>query len=116
MAVICAVIPTWNEAKYIGEIVRQCKLYVDMVVVADDHSLDRTRDIARKEGAYVILNPGKQGAGSNTAIGLAAACMLGADVIVTLDGDGQHDPNEIPKLLKPIIERQAELVIGVRNA
>jgi glycosyltransferase involved in cell wall biosynthesis len=113
--VTCAVIPTYNEAKHIGEIVRKCKLYVDMVVVADDHSIDRTRDIAREEGAHVVLNPGRQGAGANTAVGLAVACMLGADVIVTLDGDGQHDPNEIPKLLEPILNRQADLVVGVRD-
>lgn len=111
----CAVIPCFNEEKHIGDIVRKCLSYVDMVVVADDHSTDLTRSIAAMQGATVVMNPCKQGAGSNTAIGLSVACVLGADVIITLDGDGQHDPNEIPKLLAPVMNRQADLVVGVRS-
>jgi len=110
-----AVIPCYNEAKYIGEIVRKCKDYVDLVIVCDDHSTDLTASIAEREGAYVALNVLKQGAGSNTVVGLSTALAFNADAIVTLDGDGQHDPNEICHVLAPILKHEADIVIGIRS-
>lgn len=110
----CAVIPTYNEALHISAVIREAKKHVDMVIVSDDHSTDATREIAKLEGAEVILNTGPQGAGRNTWLGIAAAWMIGAEIVVTLDGDGQHDASEIPKLIEPIL-RGKDIVIGARN-
>lgn len=112
--VVCAVIPCFNEAEHIADVIREAKKHVDMVVVADDHSTDGTRDIAEAEGAFVLLNTGPKGAGTNTYMGVAAAYMMGADIIVTLDGDGQHDASQIPNLLKPVKEGKADIVVGAR--
>ena len=89
---IAAVIPCYNEAQTIAEIVCEALLYVDEVIVADDSSSDETAILARAAGAKVINNSSsRRGVGANTKEGLL---MSGADVIVTLDGDGQHLANE----------------------
>jgi glycosyltransferase involved in cell wall biosynthesis len=84
-------------------------------VIADDHSTDNTRKIAENMFLHVILNTGHKGVGRNTATGIALAWSLGADIVVTLDGDGQHNPSDIPKLLEPITKYGADIVIGARD-
>jgi glycosyltransferase involved in cell wall biosynthesis len=97
---ITAVVPCYNEEKTIGDIVNQCLLYVDEVIVADDQSVDRTVAVALENGAKVLQTSGKHGPGKAVRMGIKYAISRDADVIIMLDGDGQHDPNEIPKLLK----------------
>jgi len=108
---VVAVIPCFNEALFIGEIVKKTQQYVDKVLVVDNGSYDDTVIVARKNGAEVIYNHEK-GMGSVTKKGLS---YLDSDIYVTLDGDGQHNPLEIPKLLQPILENRADLVVGVRQ-
>ena len=113
---VVAVIPCYNEAQFIPELVFQTNKLVDISIVADDNSSDRTVEEAEKAGAHIVHNSGERGAGANTQAGIDNALLLGCDVVVTLDGDGQHDPKDIPKLLKPIVDGYADIVIGTRFA
>ena len=110
---IIAVIPAHNESKYIGNIVKQAKIYVDDVLVIDDASSDNTKQLAEKAGAIVLRHIVNLQKGAALKTGCEAAVNLGADIIITLDGDGQHDPNEIPKLIERL--NYSDLVIGVRE-
>lgn len=114
---VTAVIPCHNESKHIAEIVKKTKKHVNRVIVVDNMSMNGTFNDASDAGAYVYRQL-IRGAGASTRMGINYALNpvsgLYADAIVTLDGDGQHDPDEIPVLLQPIIDNEAELVIGSR--
>ncbi|MDD4762108.1 MAG: glycosyltransferase family 2 protein [Candidatus Pacebacteria bacterium] len=109
-----AVIPAYNEAKRIVGVVGHTRQFVDCVVVVDDGSSDTTADVARRAGATVVSHPQNCGAGAATMTGIDAARSLRADVIVTLDADEQHDPNDIPALLQPIKDNRADIVFANR--
>jgi glycosyltransferase involved in cell wall biosynthesis len=111
---IIATIPCLNEEAFIGDMVTRTRKYIDKVIVIDDGSTDRTSEAAQAAGAEVIRHEKRNGAGAATRSGFEAAKTKDADVLVTLDGDGQHSPEEIPKLISPIIESRADLVIGSR--
>lgn len=114
MTVIVAVIPAYNEGARVAGIVRAAKKYVGDVVVVDDGSSDDTAAHAEKAGARVVRHPENCGAGAATMTGIEAARALGADIVVTLDGDEQHDPTDIPRLLQPILDGKADLAFGNR--
>ena len=109
-----AVIPCFNEENFIGDIVTRARIYVDKVIVIDDGSTDNTSEVAKAAGAEVIRHERRRGAGAATKSGFEAAKTNNADILVTLDGDGQHDPDEIPQVLAPILSCKADLVIGSR--
>lgn len=110
-----AVIPCYNEQKTIAEIVDMVKKYCGDVVVSDDRSQDATVYEANTHGAAVVINTdGSRGAGGTTRRGLDAGERYYPDVLVTLDGDGQHNPAEILFLLEPIKRGEADIVIGSR--
>ncbi|MBC7090505.1 MAG: glycosyltransferase family 2 protein [Nitrososphaeria archaeon] len=111
---IIACIPAYNEEKSIAKVILQTKRYVNQVIVCDDGSTDMTAEIAENLGAIVLKHTKNMGKGAAIKTLLEYAKQLKPDIIVTLDADGQHDPNGIPKLLKPIIEEKAEFVIGSR--
>jgi len=111
---VIAIIPCLNEERFISEVVTKAVKYADKVIVVDDGSDDNTASAAEAAGAEVIRHEIRQGAGAATRTGCIQALQAGADIIVTLDGDGQHDANEIPILVKPIREGKADLVIGSR--
>ena len=92
--------------------VLRSKQHVDRVIVVDDGSDDATADVAALAGAEVICHPGNKGKGGALKTDFAAAS--GADIIVTMDTDGQHDPAEIPKLTAPILAGEADMVNGSR--
>jgi len=108
---IAALIPAYNEELTIGTIILLCREYVDEVIVVDDGSTDRTAKVAEVAGARVIRHEKNRGKGAALKTGFKAT---DADIIVTLDGDGQHNPNEIPKLVQPIIDGMADIVNGSR--
>ncbi|MFZ2497803.1 glycosyltransferase family 2 protein [Methanosarcina sp.] len=109
---ITVILPAYNEEVSIGSIVILSKYYADHVIVVDDGSSDRTAALARKAGAEVIVHETNTGKGGALKTGFAAA--EGADIIVTLDSDGQHNPGEIPKLVAPILKGEADMVNGSR--
>lgn len=113
-AKLSVVIPAYNEAKMIADVVVGALKYADEVVVVDDGSLDNTSYVAIAAGAKVIRLPKNCGKGVALTIGLKTVAMNGADVIVCLDGDGQHDPDEIPRVALPVIRGEADVVVGSR--
>ena len=113
MSITIAAMPAYNEAHVIAEVIKGCKNYVDRVVVVDDGSTDNTVDIAESLGAYVVRHENNIGYGAALKNCFEAARHLGANAMVIIDSDGQHDPSEIPKLLEPL-KNGFDLVIGSR--
>ena len=97
-----------------GAVVHAARQYVDRVVVVDDGSIDATGVAAAAAGALVVRHPENAGAGAATMTGIEAARALGADIIVTIDADEQHDPRDIPALLQPVREGRADVVFANR--
>ena len=111
---ITAVIPAYNEERTIGWIVEETRKHVDQVIVVDDGSTDGTGGIAVSAGATVLKHPQKAGYGAALATGFNYVRNNGAGILVVLDADGQHDPGQIPQLVKPIISGKADIVTGSR--
>jgi glycosyltransferase involved in cell wall biosynthesis len=109
---IVAAIPCFNTALYIADVVTKAKRYVDQVIVIDDGSQDDTAEIARQAGAFVISH--KSNLGKGAAMKTAAKAIDVDDIIVFIDGDGQHNPDDITRLVQPIIDGNADMVIGSR--
>ena len=112
---VLAGLAAYNEARYVGSIVVQARQYVDEVIVVDDGSTDNTARVAELAGATVIRHGENRGKGAAVQSILAAAKKRKPDVLVLLDADAQHDPNEIPALVKPV-SQGFDLVIGSREA
>ncbi len=113
MKVIC-VIPAWNEAKTISQVVTAVRSQVNEVVVVDDGSSDDTVDLAVAAGATVLLHPINRGQGAALRTGTQYALDRGADIIVHFDADGQFVASEIAEMTAPIIDGLAEAVFGSR--
>lgn len=111
--VTVAIIPAFNEERFIASVVFTTRRYVDFVVVVDDGSTDGSAELAEAAGALVVrqANGGKAAA---LNAGFRAARQFSPDVVVCLDGDAQHDPAEIPVLTRPILEQGSDVVIGSR--
>ncbi|MGC9311009.1 MAG: glycosyltransferase family 2 protein, partial [Candidatus Aenigmatarchaeota archaeon] len=109
-----AVIPAYNEEKTIGEVIRRTKRHVRVVIVVDDGSRDKTAQIARKSGAILIQNGENRGVGYTKRRGLSEAIKRGADIIITLDADLQHRPEDIPRFVEKV-EEGYDLVLGTRD-
>jgi glycosyltransferase involved in cell wall biosynthesis len=111
---VVACIPALNEERYIAGVIVRVQKYVDHVIVCDDGSVDVTGPIAERLGAQVIRHEFNSGKGAALKTALRHAKDLDPDVVVVLDGDGQHDPKEIPLLIEPILEDESDIVIGSR--
>ncbi len=111
---ILAILPAYNEEVSIGSIVLHARQHADRVIVIDDGSSDRTAEMAKLAGAEVIRHPFNKGKGAALKTGFKEASKNGTKVIVTMDTDGQHDPEEIPKLIAPILSGEADMVNGSR--
>jgi glycosyltransferase involved in cell wall biosynthesis len=111
---ILVCIPAFNEAKNIAEIIMKSKKYADAIVVYDDGSTDDTYEVANSAGATVIRNPENNGYGVAIRSLFQAAKQEEADIMVTLDSDGQHNPDEIPQLIEPLLKQRFDMVIGSR--
>ncbi|MCB0376759.1 MAG: glycosyltransferase family 2 protein, partial [Sinomicrobium sp.] len=112
---IYIVIPAKNEAGRIGQVIYQTILQgYEQIVVVDDGSTDNTCQVARQAGATVLSHRINLGAGAATQTGIEYALGQGADIIVTLDGDNQHFPEDIAKLVETLIEKEVDVVIGSR--
>ena len=109
-----AVIPAYNEENSIAKVILGTRRYVNSVIVCDDGSTDMTFMIAEALGARVVRHGDKRGKGEALRTLYKEIMELDADIIVTLDGDGQHNPDEIPMLMKPIETGESDMVIGSR--
>ena len=109
-----ACIPAFNEEKNIFNLVNDVSKYVNSVIVCDDGSTDNTVNEAKKSGAFVISNDKNLGKGAALKSLFDFARHSNADVIITIDGDGQFLPEEIPKLTKDIEDGKSDIVIGYR--
>ena len=111
---ILVCIPAYNVGKVIRKLVEECCKYSYDVVVCDDGSADDTETEAKRGGATVVRHPKNKGKGAAMRSLFTYAKDLKADVIVTIDGDGQFLPQEIDKIIKPILDGRADVVIGNR--
>lgn len=111
---VVACIPACNEERRIARVIVDTMNQVDQVIVCDDGSTDMTGRIAQKLGATVITHSRNLGYGASIASLFEKAREMNAGIVVTLDADGQHDPHEIPAVIQPIIDNQADIVIGSR--
>ena len=109
------VIPAYNEATVIGRVLTDLRRsgYYNIIVV-DDGSADETCQEARNSGVTALRHKINRGKGAAVKTGVAAANLLGADVVVTMDGDGQHCPNDIATLIQPIQDDKVDVVLGTR--
>jgi glycosyltransferase involved in cell wall biosynthesis len=110
-----AICPVYNEAHHIFSVVKDTLNYVDQVLVVDDGSLDETVTQAQKAGAKVLSHPFNLGKGAACRTGFYAAIQEKADIVITIDGDGQHNPKEIPEFLKAFETSPSQsLILGDR--
>jgi len=113
-AMVIAVMPAYDEGPRIGPVIDDVSEQVDVVLVIDDGSTDNTAAIAQEHGAQVIRHLVNRGAGAAVATGIHRALDLGANVIITVDADGQHRADDIPSLVRRVVEDEADVVIGSR--
>ncbi|PYS56089.1 MAG: glycosyltransferase family 2 protein [Acidobacteria bacterium] len=115
---VTVVLPAFNEAKAIGKVLAGIPASIGSmdvrIIVVDDGSTDHTAEVARRHGAKVIRHITNLGAGAATVTGMQAAKVLGADIIVTIDADGQHNPADIQLLVESLVDGPYDVVIGSR--
>ena len=107
-------IPEYNTEKTIGEIVEKSLHFVDKVIVCNDGSTDNTEKIAKEKGALVINHKKNLGYGAAIITLFEEARSLNSEIMITLDGDGQHNPDQIPTLITALTENNVDIVIGSR--
>ena len=112
---VVVVIPAYNEERTIAGVIRGLNQQgLTRLIVVDDGSSDHTSELAAHEGVVLLRHILNRGLGAALGTGIKAALRLGAEVIVTCDADGQHDPDDVPRLLEPITKGEADVVIGSR--
>jgi glycosyltransferase involved in cell wall biosynthesis len=113
---VLVIVPAYNEARSVGGVVAELRAFDPelAVVVVDDGSTDDTAAIAGAAGATVIRLPYNLGIGGAVQTGQQYARDAGFEIAVQVDGDGQHDPRELPKLLAPVLAGEADMVVGTR--
>jgi glycosyltransferase involved in cell wall biosynthesis len=111
-----AVVPAFNEEQNIGRVLDELRAFDPAleVVVISDGSVDRTAEVAAEHGAHVIRLPFNLGIGGAVQTGFRYAWENGYELVVRCDGDGQHDPTELPKVLEPVIAGKADIAVGSR--
>jgi glycosyltransferase involved in cell wall biosynthesis len=108
------VIPAHNEERFIGSVVLKARQIVDAVIVIDDGSSDATAEIAEAAGAVVVRHEGNKGKGVALNTGFIKAKSYNPDVVITLDGDWQHLPEEMTLVAAPVLRGEADIVVGSR--
>jgi len=111
---VCVLIPTYNESEAIGGLVKNIRAQNLDVFVIDDGSADNTAEIARQSGAVVLRNPVNKGKGASLIRGFEYVLGRGVDAVITMDGDGQHSPDEIGSFLQRAGSSDAGIIVGNR--
>ena len=116
---LAIVIPAYNEGSVIKDVLLSLPKKIQGIseiisIVVNDGSIDNTYDVAKEHATYAINHVVNMGAGAATITGLEAAKKLKADIAVTIDADGQHNPKDIRKIIQPIINKKCDVVIGTR--
>ena len=111
---VIVAIPCFNEERFIGSVVLKARKYADKVLVIDDGSADASAEVARDAGATVYRHDCNKGYGAAVGTAFQKGREQKADILVILDADGQHDPKYVPILAKPILDGQADVVVGSR--
>lgn len=111
---VIVAMPAYNEERFIGTLVLKARKYAARVIVVDDGSTDSTAEISGMAGAFVIKHTENQGKGAAVQSILTEVKKEMPDVLILLDADGQHNPDEIPRLVKAVLDG-SDLVIGSRQ-
>jgi glycosyltransferase involved in cell wall biosynthesis len=111
---VVIVIPAYNEERFIGSVVLKAHKYADIVLVVDDGSTDATAQVAEAAGAVVVRCQQNQGKGMALGMGFRKAWELAPNVVVTIDADGQHVPEEIALVTAPVLAGKADIAVGSR--
>lgn len=112
---IWIVIPAYNEESVIKDVINDLRSAgYENILIVDDGSADKTFEQAKKTGVVTLRHRLNRGKGAATKTGIEAAKLKGADIIVTMDGDGQHNPDDIARLVEPIEENHCDVVLGTR--
>lgn len=112
---IYIVLPAFGEENVIEKVIKDIKKEgYNNIVVVDDGSKDNTYKKAKSTGVTTIKHVINRGKGAATQTGIDAALLLDADIVVTMDSDGQHNPKEIKDMIKPILDNEADVVVGSR--
>jgi glycosyltransferase involved in cell wall biosynthesis len=113
-----AIVPALNEEESVGHVIDEIRAFDPgfEVVVIDDGSVDRTAEVARRRGASVVRLPFNLEIGGAVQTGFRYAFEHGFDLAVRIDGDGQHDPAELPRILEPVLRDEADIAVGSRFA
>lgn len=110
---ICVVIPSYNESRSIGGLIAELRQQGLDVTVVDDGSQDNTAELARNSGAAVLVNPSNLGKGASLIKGFDYALSKDFDAVVTMDGDGQHLPQDVPRFI--LLAQNSEAMVFVGN-
>lgn len=111
---ICVILPTYNESKAISGIIKRIREQQLEPIVIDDGSMDNTSEIAKESGAVVLRNENNSGKGASLIKGFRYALNEGFDAVITMDGDGQHSPEEIPYFIRLATYSKNGIFIGNR--
>lgn len=111
---VCVLIPSYNESKTISLLVKALKSKGLDIVVVDDGSVDQTQEIAKQSGAYVLRNEKNRGKGASLKEGFRYVLGKDYDAVITMDGDGQHSPEDIPGFLNAASDPGVDMVVGNR--
>src|SRR3989344_606250 len=111
---IIVFMPAYNEEKNIGKVIGSIPDFVDKTIVVDDCSPDNTGKIAKEKGAIVVRHEKNSGSGAGYKTGFKTALKYNPNIVVLIHSDGQHDPADIINVVKPILNGEAEYVLGGR--